>query len=75
MQLTAFDDFKKWPFTDVDVPDWFYVGVAKTGLPAIIVVCAGECRGGASAFSAGWFDMYGRFKYIGVVAATILWTV
>jgi len=39
-QLTAFDDFKKWPFTDVDVPDWFYVGVAKTGLPAIIVVCA-----------------------------------
>ena len=41
MQLTAFDDFKKWPFTDVDVPDWFYVGVAKTGLPAIIVVCAG----------------------------------
>ena len=43
MQLTAFDDFKKWPFTDVDVPDWFYVGVAKTGLPAIIVVCAGGC--------------------------------
>jgi len=39
-QLTAFADFKKWPFSEEDVPGWFYVGIAKTGLPAIIVVCA-----------------------------------
>jgi len=39
-QITAFEDLKNWPFTDTPVPDWFYVGVCKTGLPAIIVVCA-----------------------------------
>jgi len=43
-QVTAFADLKYWPFTEeIDenkVPDWFYVGVAKTGLPAVIVICA-----------------------------------
>jgi len=39
-QVTAFNDLRNWPFTEVPVPDWFYVGVAKTGLPAVIVICA-----------------------------------
>jgi len=39
-QVTAFADLKTWPFTDIPVDDWFYVGVCKTGLPAVIVVCA-----------------------------------
>lgn len=39
-QLTAFADFKTWPFTDVPVWDWFYVAICKTGLPATIIVCA-----------------------------------
>lgn len=43
-QVTAFADLKHWPFTEqIDenrVPDWFYVGVCKTGLPAVIVICA-----------------------------------
>ena len=53
MQVTAFDSLTYWPHTtphvDNKVHDWFYVGVAKTGLPAIIVVCAGGCQGGARA--------------------------
>jgi hypothetical protein len=39
-QVTAFADLHTWPFTDDKVPDWFYVGVCKTGLPAVIVICA-----------------------------------
>merc|ERR1711934_625584 len=39
-QVTAFADMKTWPYTDTEVPDWFYVGVCKTGLPAVIVICA-----------------------------------
>ena len=48
-QVTAFADMTHWPFmeeTDANkVYDWFYVGVCKTGLPAVIVVCAGEGQG------------------------------
>lgn len=39
-QVTAFADLKTWPFTDVPLPHWFYVGVCTTGLPAVIVICA-----------------------------------
>jgi len=39
-QVTAFADLKTWPFTDVPLPQWFYVGVCTTGLPAVIVICA-----------------------------------
>jgi len=39
-QVTAFADLKTWPFTDIPLPHWFYVGVCTTGLPAVIVICA-----------------------------------
>ena len=47
IQVTAFDALTYWPHSvphaNNKVSGWFYVGVAKTGLPAIIVVCAGGC--------------------------------